>query len=163
MSDIKNIDNILSDNTDITVKKKNRIVSIIILVASVVFGYFSMQMPDNENLGFALLFVGIVLAVIGLVGTLKPKKYLCYIPTGEVLKEHLYYFDAGDKKAVDIAIKAGELNLLKLMTTKESTNMRAIVYTTPSMSYVVSQMQTYVPYEYVPVEEAFICNISPAR
>lgn len=162
MSEIKNIDNVLSENHAIAVKTKNRLASIVILVGGCVVGYFSMTMPGNENLGFGLLFIGIILGIIGLAGVIKPRKYLCYTPTGEVLKEHLYYFDAADKKAVDTALKSGELNLLKLMTTKDSTNMRAIVYTTPSSSYSISQIQTYVPYEYVPVEEPFICNISPA-
>lgn len=164
MSDtnIKYIDNVLAESTDISVRSKNRAVYVLILAASVVMGYISVQFQQENNLGFLLFFVAVILAAVGFAGAFKPKKYMQYNPTGEIVKEYSYYFDAADKKAVSIAINSGELELLKTLTSQENTNMRAIVYATPSLSYVASQMQKYIPHAYIPAEETVICNMPQA-
>lgn len=155
MSDFQNIKFIVDDNKDIVTKKENAALSFIYLIAGMAIVILSFLIEAGANIVFALLVVGIILFIAGLVSLCRPKRYKYYIPSNEKLKEYIYYFDSDDKKSVSEAIKSGNINLLKSLKST-STNMRVVVYTTGSHSYSISQMQIYVPYEYVPVEQAAV-------
>lgn len=155
MSDYQNIKSIIDDNKDIITKKENAALPFIYLIAGLAVIILSFFIEAGANILFALLVVGIVLFIAGFISLCRPKRYKYYLPSNEKLKEYIYYFDSDDKKNVSEAIKSGNINLLKSLKSA-STNMRVVVYTTGSHSYSISQMQIYIPYEYVPVEHASV-------
>lgn len=159
MSDFKNIESSIEENSNISKKNRTSALSYLYAVigACAIAATFAITM--NSSASFAIIFLGIIFLIIGLAGIFRPKKFLCYTPTNEEVKEHIYYFDAKDKKAVYAAVESGDLNLVKLIRSG-STNMRAIVYATPSKEFIVMQMQTYIPHEYVPVEEPKVITLN---
>lgn len=160
MSEFKHIKEVVCDDNNIEVKSKSKLIYIAVLCVAVALSVLAVQLPVGKMLSCAMFFMAIVVAAIGVVGAAKPGKCIYYTPTGELVKEHVFYFDTSDKKAVTNAVRAGELDLLKLMTSKAQGNMMALVYATASRKYYVSQIHKYVPHEYVPDEEVVIGNIS---
>ncbi len=151
MSEILNIEDKLNNNKIIVRKKENPIIYVFILIVSVVLGIYSLGMHDNQNLGFTVLFLSVVFAVIGLKGLVIPRKIMKYSPTGEKLIKQEYYYDSGERKEVDDCLKNKGFQMLKVLPQGKGTGLRVILYTTSSGSFSVAQLQQYVPYEYKPV------------
>lgn len=138
----------------VTEVKEKPFVYTFILVAAVVLAYFSITMPENGNIGFAMTFVSIIVAVMGLKGVIWPKKYYVFKPTKEKLVRKEYYFDMNQieavKKCVAVENPKHCMDMIESLPREGATSLRVIVYATKSGSYLKSQIQKYIPYEYVP-------------
>ncbi|MBR4883326.1 MAG: hypothetical protein IKU18_05540, partial [Bacteroidales bacterium] len=116
-----------------------------------------------EIVGVMLFCISFGMIIIGLVGVAKPVEMIYCKQTKEMLVKQVFYFNAADKNAVRNALKEGNKEALKLIHNSQNNNMRAIVYATPSYKYSVSQIQTFIPHEYIPVEDPVICNTCQAN
>lgn len=150
MSDFKNINEEITKLDDIYSKKMSKNLFVLLIIAGLCVLILSTRMSGLELLGVVLFCISFGMIIMGLVGLAKPAEMLYCKYTKEILVKDILYFDAADKNAVRAAIKEGN-------------NMRAIVYATPSYSYSVFQLQTFVPHEYVPVEDIVICNTCRAN
>lgn len=157
MSDFKNIESVIEENGNISKKSRTSALSYIYIFVGLCLIVCAFAMEMNKNVDFAMKSIGVVISIIGIISVIKPKKYLCYNPSNEEVREHIFYFDAKDKKAIHAAIESGDLNLAKLIKSG-STNMRAIVYATPSKNFILTQMQAYIPHEYVPIEDPAVIS-----
>lgn len=163
MSNFKNINEEISKLEDIYTKKVSKKIFVLLAIAGVCVLYASTKMTGIEILGVLMFCIGFGMIIFGLVGISRPSEMLYCKFTKEILGKHIYYFDSADKNVVRAAIKEGNRDTLKLISNGQNNNMRAIVYATPSYSYCVFQMQTFVPHEYVPVEDVVICNTCRAN
>lgn len=163
MSDFKNIDQeVLKLDGVYTKKVSKKIFAAMIVVGACVL-YASTRMTEIEIVGVMLFCLSFGMIILGLVGFSKPAEMIYCKQTKEMLVKQVIYFNAADKNVVKNAIMEGNKEVLKLLHNSQNNNMRAIVYATPSYKYSVSQIQTFVPHEYVPVEEPVICNICQAN
>ena len=158
MSDFKNINEEITKLDDIYSKKMSKNLFVLLIIAGLCVLILSTRMSGLELLGVVLFCISFGMIIMGLVGLAKPAEMLYCKYTKEILVKDILYFDAADKNAVRAAIKEGNKASLKLLTNGQANNMRAIVYATPSYSYSVFQLQTFVPHEYVPIEDIVICN-----
>ena len=188
MEGFKNIDDEVSKLDGVYTKKVNKKVFAALIIVGLCALYASTRMTGAEatavgmtgagnagianagigNAGIAIVGVAIFclsfgLIIMGLVGVAKPVEMIYCKQTKEMLVKQVYYFNAADKGAVRNALREGNKEALKLIHNSQNNNMRAIVYATPSYKYSVSQIQTFIPHEYVPVEEPVICNICRAN
>lgn len=154
MSEILNIEDKLKSIEVIITKRKNPIVPVMILLLSVACGVYSMAAHNGENMGFGLLFIAIILAIIGLKGLVLPKKILKYMPTNEIITKKEFYYATGERKEVEDCLKAKGFEMLKCLPQGASSSLRVVLYTTGSGSYSIAQLQQYVPHEYIPVYDA---------
>ncbi len=163
MSDFKNINEEIFKLDDVYTKKVSKKMFALLVVAGLCAMVVSTKLAGLELLGVVLFCIALGMIIMGLVGMAKPSEMIYCKYTREILVKQTIYFDAADKNAVRAAIKEGNKETLKLISNGHSNNMRAIVYATPSYSYSVFQMQTFVPHEYVPVEEMVIYNTCQAN
>lgn len=149
------IEDIIKTDTLVSEIKEKPLVSTFILIAAVGLGYLAVTFPENENLGFAMMFLSIVVALMGLKGVVWPKKHLEFKPTKERISRKEYYFDTTQVDAVHRCIAVDNpvhrLEMLESLPQNGGTGLRVIVYATKSGSYVKSQIQKYIPYEYIPM------------
>ena len=125
--------------------------------------FASTKLTSLYVVGVLLFCIAFGMIIIGLVGLTKPvERYFCKA-TKEPVEKQILYFDAADKEVVRAAIREGNKSVLKMISDGTGNSMRAVVYATPSYSYSVSQLQTYVPHEYVPIEEPVICSTCRAN
>lgn len=148
------IEEIIKTDELVTEAKEKPVVYTIILIAAVVLAYFSVKVPSNGGVGFAITFVSIIVAAMGLKGVIWPKKYYVYKPTKEKLVRKEYYFDMNQieavKKCVAVDNPKHSMDMIESLPRDGATSLRVIVYATKSGSYLKSQIQKYIPYEYVP-------------
>lgn len=153
MSEIKKIDSIISNCRDIKSRKPAFAAPVLCIISGIVAVTLSFTAQFSQNISFAFSFLGFAAIVSSMFMIFGQKRQFVYSPTKERLKEYVYYIDPNDRSAVVSAVKEGNLDLLKLMESN-NTNMRVVVYSTRSRNYILSQMQAYIPYEYIPVDEA---------
>ena len=163
MNTFQNINEAILNIDDLYTKKINKSIFVILIVVGVCMLYASTKMPGIEILGVLLFCIAFGMIVMGLVGLAKPSETLYCKRTNEIMVKHVIYFDSVNKNVVRNAIKTGNKEALKLLSSGHNNNMRAIVYATPSYSYSVFQIQTFVPHEYVPVEEPVIYSTCRAN
>lgn len=147
------IEKIIAQDNQVVLSKEPPYIYALLLVGSVVAGYFSLQIGENDNLSFGLLFFSAILAIVALKGFIFPKKFYVYKPTNEKIIKKEFYFDRQELKEVEkclnsTTIKDG-IKLLELLP-KKGNNIRVICYVTKDYSYYKTQIQQYIPYEYVP-------------
>ena len=173
MEGFKNIDDEVSKLDGVYTKKVSKKVFAALIIVGLCALYASTRMTGAGNAGIGNAGIAIVgvaifclsfgMVIIGLVGVAKPVEMIYCKQTKEMLVKQVYYFNAADKGVVRNALREGNKEALKLIHNSQNNNMRAIVYATPSYKYSVSQIQTFVPHEYVPVEEPVICNTCQAN
>ena len=163
MSNFKNIDDEVSKLDGVYTKKVSKKVFAALIVVGVCALFASTRMTGIQIVGVMLFCISFGMIIIGLVGVAKPVEMIYCKQTKEMLVKQVFYFNAADKGAVRNALREGNKEALKLIHNSQNNNMRAIVYATPSYKYSVSQIQTFIPHEYVPVEEPVICNICRAN
>lgn len=149
------IEDIIKTDTLVSEIKEKPLVSTFILISSVVLGYLSVTFPENENLGFGMMVLSVVVALMGLKGVVWPKKHLEFKPTKERISRKEYYFDTNQVAAVQKCIAVDNpihrMEMLDSLPQNGGTGLRVIVYATKSGSYMKSQLQKYIPYEYIPM------------
>ena len=77
------IEEIIKSDSLVSEIKEKPLVSTFILVAAVALGYLSVTFPENENLGFGMMVLSVIIALMGLKGVVWPKKHLEFKPTKE--------------------------------------------------------------------------------
>ena len=163
MEGFKNIDDEVSKLDGVYTKRVSKKVFAAFIIVGLCALYVSTRMTGIQIAGVLLFCVSFGVIIMGLVGVAKPVEMIYCKQTKEMLQKQVYYFNAADKNIVMNAIREGDKVALKLIHNSQNNNMRAIVYATPSYKYSVSQIQTFVPHEYVPVEEPVICNTCQAN
>ena len=150
-----NIEELINKDELVVEIKEKPVVSTFILVAAVVLAYLSVTFPENGNVGFAMMLVSVAVALMGLKGMIWPKKYYQYKPTKEKIARKEYYYDAEQlvavKKCVSVDNPLHCMEMMESLPQNGSTSIRVIIYATKSGSYMKSQIQKYVPYEYIPL------------
>ena len=135
--------------------KEKPLVYTFILVAAVVMAYMAFSFPNNENIGFAMTTLSVVVALMGLKGIIWPRRYYQYKPTKEVIVRKEYYFSSLQQDAVKKCLAVENpvrcIEMMESLPQDGGTGLRVIVYATKSGSYHKVQMQKYIPYEYVPM------------
>lgn len=148
------IEDLIRTDELVAEEKEKPLIYTFILVAAVVLAYFSVTVPSNGGVGFAMTFVSIIVAALGLKGVIWPKKYYVYKPTKERVEKKEYYFDMNQIEAVRkcVAVENPKhcMDMIESLPRDGATSLRVIVYATKSGSYLKSQIQKYIPYEYVP-------------
>lgn len=149
------IEDLIKQDNLIEEIKEKPIVHTFILVAAVVLGYFATTFHESENLGFAMTMLSVIVSLMGLKGIIWPKKHFVYKLTKEKLIRKEYYFDADQIESVKKCLSSSEckncLDKLAQLPQNGATSIRVIIYTTRCNSYIKSQVQKYIPYEYVPL------------
>ena len=152
---VMNIEDLIKQDGLVSEIKEKPFVSTFILVAAVALAYLSVTFPENENVGFAMMLLSVGIAIMGLKGVIWPKKHFEYKPTREKIAREEYYFDSQQVVAVQKCIAVDNpvhrMEMLESLPQNGGTGLRVIVYTTKSGSYMKSQMQKYIPYEYIPM------------
>lgn len=150
-----NIEDIIKSDDAVVEVKEKPIASTVILVAAAVLAYLSITYTQNENVGFAMMFFSIVVALMGLKGVVWPRRYFKHKPTNETITKKEYYYDMTDleavKKCVNVSNPLHSMDMLESLPQNGATSLRVIVYTTKSGNYHKVQMQKYIPYEYIPL------------
>ncbi|MBQ5803241.1 MAG: hypothetical protein IIW25_03310 [Bacteroidales bacterium] len=163
MSGFENINDYITVLDDIYAKKVNKTTFVLLIIAGLCALFASTKLTGPYVVGVLLFCIAFGMIIIGLVGLTKPvERYFCKA-TKEPVEKQILYFDAADKEVVRAAIREGNKSVLKMISDGTGNSMRAVVYATPSYSYSVSQLQTYVPHEYVPIEEPVICSTCRAN
>lgn len=163
MSGFENINDYITVLDDVYAKKVNKTTFLLLMLAGLGVLFASTKLTSLYVVGVLLFCIAFGMIIIGLVGLTKPvERYFCKA-TKEPVEKQILYFDAADKEVVRAAIREGNKSVLKMISDGTGNSMRAVVYATPSYSYSVSQLQTYVPHEYVPIEEPVICSTCQAN
>lgn len=150
-----NIEDILKNDDAVVEVKEKPVVSTVILVIAAVLAYLSVTYAHNENVGFAMMFFSIVVALMGLKGVIWPRKYFKCKTTDEKIVKKEFYYDIAEmdavKKCVGVSNPLHSIQMLESMPQHGATSLRVVVYSTKSGNYHKVQMQKYVPYEYIPL------------
>ena len=150
-----NIEDIMDNDQLVAEVKEKPIVYTFILIAAVVMGYMSMSFPENENVGFAMTILSVVVALMGLKGVVWPRRHYQYKPTKERIIRKEYYFDSRQMDAVKRCVAISNplhcIQMMESLPQSGGTGLRVIIYATKSGSYHKAQIQKYIPYEYVPL------------
>ena len=150
-----NIEEIMDNDQLVAEVKEKPVVYTFILVAAVVMAYMAFNFPDNENMGFAMTTLSVVVALMGLKGIVWPRKFYQYKPTKEIIVRKEYYFSSMQQDAVKKCVAMEDpvccIKMMEALPQDGGTGLRVIVYATKSGSYHKVQMQKYIPYEYVPM------------
>jgi len=163
MSGFENINSYITVLDGVYAKKVNKTTFVLLIIAGLCALFASTKLTGLYVVGVLLFCIAFGMIIIGLVGLTKPvERYFCKA-TKEPVEKQILYFDAADKEVVRAAIREGNKSVLKMISDGTGNSMRAVVYATPSYSYSVSQLQTYVPNEYVPIEEPVICSTCRAN
>lgn len=162
MTEFKNVEESILSSEDIYTKKTSKSLFILLVVAGIAVTVLAVKMSGIYFVGVILFCIALGMIILGLVGLSKNVERIYCKYTKELMVKQVIYFDAADKERMRTAIKEGDKDVIKSISKGTGNNMRAIVYATPSYSYSISQLQAYVPYRYVPVEQPVICNICQA-
>ena len=150
-----NIEDVIKSDELVAEVKEKPVVHTFILVAAAIMAYIATTFPESGNLGFAMTVVAVIVSLMGLKGIVWPKRYYKYKPTKEKIVRKEYYFDISQAPEVKKCIGAGNamlcMEMMEALPQTGKTSLRVIIYATASGSYLRSQMQKYVPYEYVPM------------
>ena len=103
----------------------------------------------------SLMLVGGVVALLGLIRLVMAftGKRPVYGPTGETLTRKELFFEAQDRQALLAAFQAGDMEKIERIPHGHSSNVLLMIYTTPSGSCTLAQVQEYVPHEFVAVTD----------
>jgi hypothetical protein len=158
---IKNIDNEILNNKNISQKRKVPYVYIGMILLAIISGSLSANYTGNDNLGFGFSFIAFTLAAIGVLGVLIPRKIFVYLPTNERIYRKQYYLNYDHAEEVqkhfvvdavnDVVKYLNNLSSIDNNNVVGSSTIRVIVYYTHSGVYMSGQIHHYVPYEFVPM------------
>lgn len=169
METFENINDVLYQvNTDIVRRKKNPVLPILIGVCGVVLTIWSLSatvLEDRENLSAALLFLGIVLILVGVVAAIRAFTSSCpyYRSTGERLYRSERFFDQKDKRALCQALEAGEAETVAALPRSETSGVVLTIFSTRSGSCMLMQAAEYVPHRFVPITAVVSFSQEQAR
>ena len=157
METFENINDVLYQvNTDIVRRKKNPVLPILVGVCGVALTIWSLNataLEDKANLSAALLFLGIVLILVGVVAVIRAFTSSCpyYRPTGERLYRSERFFEQKDKRTLCQALEAGEVETVAALPRSETSGVVLTIFSTRSGSCTLVQVAEYVPHRFVPI------------
>ena len=146
----------------ITRKKKNPLASIIVLLVGVGLTasvYTVEAIQSNANLSSALILIGGITAIIGLVKTLIclfHKGLPVYKPTGERLRRFEFFYEAANRDRVCDCVRRGDFKALAEIPQSNTSAIIAILYKTPGDNIALAQVLEFIPHFHRPVMETQI-------
>ena len=155
---MKHIDNEIYNMLDgaITRRRKSIVVPTIMLVVGVaafVGGFAS----NNENLSFALMLCGVIVALLGgamvLMRTSGQQYAPYYAPTGEHMFRVVTFYSHSKLENLRESLAAQRHPEAWGIPSVESSNVMLVCYEAPKSGIRIAQILTYVPHEYRPASE----------
>ncbi|MEG1554492.1 MAG: hypothetical protein RSB93_04075 [Rikenellaceae bacterium] len=156
MKNISNIEDLLSLDNNITTRKRNPIIAIIMTLIGAAILAFTLSKGENSSMNAILLFTGSALFVIGLIELFRKKLILYHSPSGEKIVCKQCFFSLEDKKMINEYIEKKEFDKLANLSSNNNSKIMAILYTTKSMGYNVIQLLEYIDYQYTPIDEPIV-------
>lgn len=153
MKDITKREDLLALCGEIDVKSKSRFVPVMLLLVGIIIVVLAFVVKELDNLSTALLTVGFVLAVVGVVKCVRPGERLVYRPTGEVIGLRKLNHELEFKPNIECAIVDGNIEGIITLRADGSAPLMSVCWSTPSGSLFVGQLLQYIPYEYKPQME----------
>lgn len=148
---ILTIERDVAQNPQVASRRSIPYIWALLLVAGVAAGAFSRTLtPDRADLSSALLFCGFAAAVVGLIGVVRPRRRLVWLPTGERVFRHSINLDPANRARIEQLIDKGDIDTLQTMRVDRSTSLMLTIYSTRSRSFGELQLFEYVPHQYVP-------------
>lgn len=149
---------VLYHQDGVVARKKNPVFPLVVVAAGIGLSIWSLNAPaleDSKNLSASLMLVGGVVALLGLIRLVMAftGKKPVYGPTGETLTRKELFFEAQDRQALLAAFQAGDMEKIERIPHGHSSNVLLMIYTTPSGSCTLAQVQEYVPHEFVAVTD----------
>ena len=143
-------------------KKKNLTALLFLLVAAVFFAiyYLIPEVYSNPNLSSAMLMIGTIFGLIGiiklLVSVYGKSCVPLYKPTGEYLKRYQFFFDTPYRDTVNKYVNAGDFDALLNLPHSDSAAILVIIYKTAGGDILLAQILEYVPYHHEPVTDTLV-------
>ena len=158
MSNYPLLTDVLYHQDGVVARKKNPVFPLVVVAAGIGLSIWSLNAPaleDSKNLSASLMLVGGVVALLGLIRLVMAftGKKPVYGPTGETLTRKELFFEAQDRQALLAAFQAGDMEKIERIPHGHSSNVLLMIYTTPSGSCTLAQVQEYVPHEFVAVTD----------
>lgn len=159
MSNIKILDDTIltMEEPKIESRRKNPLVSILILLVGVVMvmsAYTVGFIEENANISSALIFIGFIIAVTGLVKILivlfgKGRPFY----NGKPMIRHTFKNEYVMRERARDAVEKGDFKELEEIPRGESSSILSVVYTTKDCEIVLAQSLEYIPHTYEPTTE----------
>ena len=158
MSNYHLLTDVLYHQDGVVARKKDPVFPLVVVAAGIGLSIWSLNAPaleDSKNLSASLMLVGGVVALLGLIRLVMAftGKRPVYGPTGETLTRKELFFEAQDRQALLAAFQAGDMEKIERIPHGHSSNVLLMIYTTPSGSCTLAQVQEYVPHEFVAVTD----------
>lgn len=143
-------------HADVARRKKNIVLPLLVTLAGLAVTFWSLTDPavgENANLAAGLLFGGVILALSGLVWTLRAAtgSTPVYAPTGEKLRHSERFYDLKDKRKLCAALESGSPEQLAGLAHSDSSGVVLTLYTTATGSFALAQVAEYIPHRFVPI------------
>lgn len=163
MNQTVSIDEVVATNKDIVRKRGNVVPALAIFIIGSAMLAFSIIEKTNLNLSSSLLFIGAIIALIGVIMLLKPRKYLYCLSLHEPVTRKEMFFDVRDRSKASELLEAGKIDQAMLLAQKDSAPVRIVLYCCRSGKFQAAQIQEYVPYEYVPTGEVHVFHAAQMK
>ncbi|MDY3979972.1 MAG: hypothetical protein SOZ00_08120 [Tidjanibacter sp.] len=156
MKNITNLSELLEIDNNIECRRRSPIVGIVLAVAGAAMLVASYLTKESAQLSTLLFTIGFIVLAAGIIVALGKRYRLSYRPTGEKISCRKMLFDPKERGRLYSCISKGDLDTLQSFSTSQSSSLMAILYTTPSGSISIVQVQEYVPHQYEPSTEPVI-------
>jgi len=160
MKDISQTSELLTVDSSITRKRKNFMLTILLISAGIFIIVYSCIIHCSANLDSVIsviFLLGFIVFISGIIMIICPSKELIYKLTGEKIKKQVFYFDSKEENEVMETLLKGNFDELKIMAaTNNSGQLKAEIYFTKSADFSVVQLQKYVSYQYEPIMEPYV-------
>ncbi|MDD2595802.1 MAG: hypothetical protein PHD11_08325 [Bacteroidales bacterium] len=154
MNEIEFIDDAILKDASVSKTRKNPATSIALVVAGIILIIVAIVANSNADLSFGFMFAGFISVIVGIVGVFAAKGVMKYTPTNEKMIRKEMFFSTKDRNLVIECVGCGDIDRLSKMAVQNHSSLKIVAYYTATYSCVISQVQEYIPYQYVPVTES---------
>ncbi|MBE9488593.1 MAG: hypothetical protein IMY73_05345 [Bacteroidetes bacterium] len=155
MENIKDIDKEIKCNNEIEVKKQISIFGIVLIIIGVIAMFYSEKL-ENLNLDSALMLAGATFAICGIVKLFIFKRKYTLKSTKEVLHRKELYFTNSERAEIEDFIKNKNVDGIIKLSKESSSDIMIVIYYTPSNKYAFLQLNDYITYQYIPMQDPFV-------
>ena len=142
------------NNDNIVYKKSLSIAGIIYLViaAGVFFGN-SLIIGENTSLKMALIVLGSIFLIIGLIKVLAGKKIITCKATGSLMKKYDFYFDNHEMNKLQQSLGNKQFDVLSKLKRAEGNKagVKLNLFISEDKTYASAQVLQFIPFDYEPV------------
>lgn len=159
MSNMKILDDTIFELEDLNIesRRKNPLVSIIILIVGVlliVAAYNVGPIKESTNISSALIFIGFVVALAGFVMILaclfgKGRPFY----NGKALKRYTFKHEQVMRERARDAVSKGDFKTLSEIPLGETSSILSVVYKPSNDEIAIAQTLEYIPHTYEPITE----------